>query len=164
MEEKLCHDIGSSLELLKDVILDHWEGLVKESITKAADQDTIILKDHMPEIIDQLIYILKEKSMEELELGKSHGFHRLILTNFSIQDILKEFSLFRETIIDYLYPMGAIDCSKLVHKYIDIVQKNSIAEFLNDLPIASRVEKNYYGSELQELKSNPVITGEAHPG
>lgn len=163
MKEKLCHEIGCSLQLLKEVILDHWEQLVRDSIAKAVHQDAIILKDHMPEIIDQLIYILKEKSLDELEVGKSHGFHRLVLTNFSIQDVLKEFSLFRETIIDYLYPMGAIDCSKLVHKYIDIVQKNSISEFLNDLPIASRVDKNHFGSELQELESNPVITGEAHP-
>lgn len=153
-----CREVGQTLELLKEVVLDHWEKLVRDSIEKTLHQDSVILKDHFSDILDNLVKILRDNVMDEVELGKAHGFHRVILTNFTIQDILKEYSLLRETLIDYLYPMGEIECSKLVHKYLDIVLKNSIAEFLNDLPLVSRVEKNHLGEEIKEIVTNPVIS------
>lgn len=161
--QEACHETGKKLELLKEVIIDHWERLVRESITQSLHEDTIILHDHFGEIIDNLILILKGDKFDEAELGKAHGFHRVILTSFSLQDVLKEYSLFRETIVDYLYPMGDIRCTKLVHKYIDIVLKNSVVEFLKDLQIYTRVLHETPGSEIEELKNNPVISNHKGP-
>lgn len=153
----MCAETGQSFENLKRIILSHWEDLVREVIERSRHEQSVILHDHIPEILDQLILILLKGEVDEVELGKSHGFHRALLTNFSLPDLMTEFSLLREAIIDYLYPMGDVRCSKLVHKYIDILSKHSVIEFLNDQTLKYGLSRTAVGSEIKEIKNNPVI-------
>lgn len=146
-----CQDVGESLSRLKKVILDHWESAVRSSINHSEQEHSIIIRDHLSDILDNLILYLTKGELDEMELGKAHGNHRAILTKFTVQDILKEYSLLRETLITYLYPMGEIGCAKLVHKYIDIIAKNSVTEFLSETYV-KRVSKDSRGSEVEELK------------
>lgn len=148
-----CQDVGQSLNRLKHVILDHWENDVRLSINHSEEEHSIIIRDHLHDIIDNLILYLTKGELDEMELGKAHGNHRAILTKFTVQDILKEYSLLRETLITYLYPIGEIGCSKLIHKYIDIIAKNSVTEFLSETYV-KRVNKEEGGSEIKELKQD----------
>jgi hypothetical protein len=153
---KKCIETGQSLEKLKEVILSHWIGLVKENISNSKNERSVILMDHIPSIIDQLIEILKKGEVSEVELGKSHGFQRAVLTNYSLGDIFDEYSLLRKALMQYLYPMGDIHCAKLVHKFIDIISKHSAIEFLNDQKHKGTPERQEHGSELEEIKENPL--------
>lgn len=154
-----CLETGESLYTLQKVILSHWEDLVREVIANAKHEPSIILMDHIPDLIEQLISILREGEVHEMEFGKSHGFQRAMLTNYSVADLLTEFSLLRETLIDYLYPMGDKDCAKLVHKFIDILSKHSTIEFINDMSMKQSLHRQELGSESREMKNNPVIDG-----
>lgn len=152
-----CHETGEALFKLRKVVLSHWEDLVREVITNSKHQPSIILRNHIPDLIDQLINILRQGEVDENELGKSHGFQRAMLTNYSVADLITEFSLLRETLIDYLYPMGNINCAKLVHKFIDILCKHSTIEFFNDVSMKQSLRRQELGSEVREIKANPII-------
>ncbi len=152
-----CLETGDSLFKLKKVILLHWEELVREVITSSKHEPSIILLDHIPDLLDQLINILRDGEINEIELGKSHGFQRAMLTRFSVADLLTEFSLLRETLIDYLYPMGDKQCAKIIHKFIDILSKHSTIEFINDMSMKQSLHRQKLGSEVKEIKDNPVI-------
>ncbi len=145
------HETGVSLSTLKKVILHQWERMVREVISSSRHEQSIILNDHIPELLEQLIDILRSGTVDENELGKSHGFHRAVLTRFSLSDLLTEFSLLRETLMDFLYPIGDVRCAKLVHKYIDILCKYSVIEFAKDRMIKDRLEVRDAGNETREI-------------
>ena len=139
--ERKCRDVGRTLKLLKEVILDHWEHQLRKNLSEAFHADPIVLKDHFSEILDELILALDRNEIQEIYHARAHGFQRAILTNFTFQDVLQEFSILRMSIIDYLYPMGDIECSKFVHTFIDQAARDSISEFLRDVTIKKQFEK-----------------------
>lgn len=156
-----CKNIGDQLTKLEKLVLAEWENSVRDSITKSRHENSIILQDHFLEIINQLVSILRDGEVDENELGKAHGFQRAILTQYTLKDVLEEYSLLRETLISYLYPIGDIVCVKLIHKYIDILCKHSVIEFISQTK-SIRVESEYVGSESNEIDSQPLNTPTAH--
>lgn len=150
-------ETGHSLFILRNVILHEWEVLVREVIKSAKHSSSIILHDHIPEILDQLEAILRDERIDEAELGKSHGYFRATLTNFSMADLLTEYSLLREVLLTYLYPMGSMECAKVIHKYIDIISKYSVIEYLNGQITHRTLSLEASGDESTELERNPVM-------
>lgn len=158
-----CYETGHSLSVLKNVILHEWEMLVREVISSSQHESSIILQDHIPEILDQLEQILKEGKIDEKELGKHHGYYRSTLTRFSVGDLLTEYSLLREVLVVYLYPMGDLGCARLIHKYIDILSKHSTIEFINDQLLHRSLTIEELGDEVREIVENPVISVKPSP-
>ncbi len=157
MKASYCIETGTSLDKLKGVILVEWETLLRKVIASSEHESTVILMDHIPEILSQLESILKEGQVDEIELGKHHGYFRSMMTNYSLSDVLTEYSLLREVLIHNLYPMGDMGCSKLIHKFIDILTKHSVIEYLSTRSVHQSLAASALGSEIQELRSNPVI-------
>lgn len=152
-------DVCSKLKQHKEDILIYWELLVREAIDKAQHESSIILQNQIPDIIDQLILILERSEVSDEELGRSHGTQRLILTDYTVDDLQTEFSLLREAIIQYLYPFGDLRLSLLFHKYLDIIYKHSINEFFNDYIQTGRIKKDRHviGSENNDLIKSTII-------
>lgn len=152
-----CFDTGQSLDTLKNVIILEWENLVREVVTASRHEPSIILQDHIPELLDQLANILKTGKVDEIEIGKCHGYYRSTLTDFSVADLLTEYSLLREILITYLYPMGDIGCAKVIHKFVDILTKFAVVEFINDQLLHRTLPTDQLGNEVKEIKNNPII-------
>lgn len=152
-----CSQTGKSLSTLKNVILLEWETLVRGVISSSRHESSIIILDHVPDILDQLEGILNAGQLDEIELGKHHGYHRSRMTDFSLSDILTEYSLLREVLITYLYPLGDIDCAKTIHKFIDILLKHSAVEYVNAELLHRSLTMDRIGNEVHEMKSNPII-------
>ena len=152
-----CFDTGKSLRTLKNVIILEWERLVREVVAASRHEPSIILQDHVPELIDQLANILQTGIVDEIEIGKSHGYYRSTLTNFSLEDLFTEYSLLREILVLYLYPMGDQKCAQVIHKFIDILTKHAVIEFINDQLIHRSLPSDHLGNEVKEIKNNPVI-------
>ena len=93
----------------------------------------------MPKILENLCSTLNGKEQDDSKEAKAHGFQRAILTQFTIEDLLNEYALLRETLINYIYPIGDLDCVKFIHRYIDSLTKYSVIEFIQHLQISSRV-------------------------
>lgn len=152
-----CFDTGQSLNTLKNVILLEWERLVREVIKSSKHEPSVILQDHLPELLDQLAVVLRTGRVDEIEIGKCHGYHRSTLTDFCVSDLITEYSLLREILITYLYPMGDLACAMVIHKFIDIMTKHSVVEFINDQLVHRSIPIKPIGSELKEIRNNPVI-------
>lgn len=157
MIENLSADTSKSLSILKNVILHEWEVLLREKISKSQHESSVILQDHVPHMIDQLITLLNEGRMEEEDIGKIHGSFRANLTDFSIADLMTEYSLLREVLITYLYPMGDQNSAMIIHKYIDILAKHSVCEFVEERNVHHVLPADIIVSEPEVLRRNPVI-------
>jgi hypothetical protein len=157
MDIPFCDEAGNSLSTLKNVILLEWENLVRNVISSSQHESTLILLDHMPKILDQLEGILKSGEVDETDLGKNHGYYRSTMTDFCLADIMTEYSLLREVLIGYLYPIGDVKCAKLIHKFIDILLKHSAIEFINSEILHRSLTVESLGSETQEIQNNPII-------
>lgn len=152
-----CFETGNSLSTLKNVIILEWEKLVREVVSASRHEPSIILHDHVPELLDQLANILQTGIVDEVEIGKSHGYYRSTLTHFSVEDIFTEYSLLREILVLYLYPMGDLNCARVIHKFIDILTKHAVMEFINDQLVHRVLPTDQLGSEVSEIKNNPII-------
>jgi hypothetical protein len=157
MNGSYCFEAGKSLSTLRNVILMEWEMLVRNVIASSQHESTLILLDHIPKIIEQLEGILKAGVVDEVELGKNHGYYRSTMTDFSLTDIITEYSLLREVLVEYLYPMGDVRCAKLIHKFVDILLKHSAIEFVNSQIMHRSLTIESLGSETNEIHSNPII-------
>lgn len=155
-----CKQVGHSLRNLKEVMIDHWEREVRKTLVHSKMEESPVLRNHISEILDNLSHLLIDGELDDIEMGKAHGFQRAVLTKFTVQEIMMEFALLRSTIIDFLYPFGDRDCAKLVHNYIDIITKYSVAEFLYDLTLLQRVKREEPGNEIHELRSSPYIVNQ----
>lgn len=151
-------DTGHSLSVLRNVILHEWETLVRDVIHDSRHEPSILLLDHIPEILTQLEKILKDGELSEVELGKQHGYYRSTMTDFSLADLLTEYSLLREVLMVYLYPMGDLACARRIHKFLDILLKHSAVEFCNDQLLHRSLTVESAGNEIHDLRSNPAIT------
>ncbi len=157
MKESSLVETGKSLTILKGVILLEWETLLRKVIASSQHESTVILLDHIPEILDQLVSILKDGVVDERELGKDHGYYRWIMSDYSLADVMTEYSLLREVLIHNLYPMGEIECAKLIHKFLDILAKHSVVEYFNSMAVRQSHLLEPIGDEIQEILDNPVI-------
>lgn len=150
-------ETGQSLDTLKSVIMLEWEKLVREVIISSKGEPSIILEDHIPVLLDQLSGILRTGDVDELEIGKSHGYFTSTMTKFSVADILTEYSLLREILITYLYPIGEPGCAKVIHKFLDILMKHAVVEYMNNESVHRSLPQEKMDNEISEIKNNPII-------
>lgn len=150
-------DLADKLDKLKLTIVKDWEELVRENLPGADQIDGITLQDHIPDMLTHLVLLLKGEDLSEMELGKAHGFQRAVLTKISIKNVLDEFSFLRIVLIDHLYPMGGEATTKFVHKFIDVLVRNSVLQFINTLRYSSRLENHSVLSVTKEIKDDPSI-------
>jgi hypothetical protein len=149
-------EIANSIDMLKPAILSTWARLVREQITSSEEENILILEDHLPEILDQISNVLRSGSTDDFELGKAHGFQRAVLTDYSISELMKEIAILRGVLVDYLYPVGDVECTKLLHGYLDIFCKNSVLEFVNSIKLVHKSQDRIFEeppvSESRELQ------------
>jgi hypothetical protein len=138
-EQNSFLELSEKLENLDKIILSQWEKLVLKSLDNHKKENKIILQDHMPEIIHSLSETLKVGSGNNMDMARAHGFQRALLTSFTIEDLLNEYSIFRETLITYVYPIGDLECVKFVHRYIDNLAQASVIEFIHNIQLSSRL-------------------------
>lgn len=132
-------ELADRILTLDKVILSQWEKLVRDSLDFRKKESHIILQDHMPEILKNLALALKRGLRDDMQLARAHGFQRAILTKYTIDDLMMEYAIFRETLIIYLYPIGDLECVKFMHWYLDCLSRHSVLEFLRFQKVSSRV-------------------------
>ncbi|HXH31270.1 MAG TPA: hypothetical protein VNJ01_10700 [Bacteriovoracaceae bacterium] len=152
-ETLIFEETGARLNLLTNAILIKWESLVRQAVVEADKENPIILLDHMPQILEHLGVILKSGVIDPIKLSKAHGFQRVVLTDYSLEDVFKEYSFLRETLIDYLYPIGNMSCTKLIHSYLDLLCRNSVIEYVRHLQLPGRPQ----GPASEKMREESAI-------
>ncbi len=98
---------ANSLKRLKERIMTLWVERSQAEIPAAHDKDIHTVRDEIPKFLDELVKALsplhpQQDATEENRLANFHGQQRAGLTQYSLQQVLKEYSLLRQIITDEL--------------------------------------------------------------
>lgn len=139
--KKSCLGFCQTLREKKDEIIESWKKEIKEVLAVAKNQSTLVLVDHLPEIISNLSDILECEGQDIIdeveikkksELGRAHGRQRANQTNYSLEEVLTEYIVLRGIIIEKLFSTDDkdLEATKIVHKYIDEGIQSAVLEFV----------------------------------
>ena len=135
-----CMQFCNIIRLEKKEIISDWIALIKTVIVEAKEQSRPVLVDHIPQILDNLSDLLEveaqgedhKKEIKKEELGKAHGRQRAELTEYSLEEVLVEYSVLRKVIINRIHKceMQDLTAIQLIHKYLDDGMHNAVIEFV----------------------------------
>jgi PAS domain S-box-containing protein len=114
-QESSRHVASARLRERKDEILDRWKARVAEHVEAAKYADGPELVDMIPELIDRFAFALgSQNPWRHLEdaatwIGKEHGKQRAQLTAFSLEEVIVEYRLLHQTMLDILDEGGPLD-------------------------------------------------------
>ncbi|MFL5423418.1 MAG: sensor histidine kinase [Myxococcales bacterium] len=110
----------------RDRVLALWEERVRKEIPNAAREDHAIILNTLPALIRQLAEALspnhpRRLATEGSTVAEEHGGERVRMTHFSLEDVIHEYMLLREVIVEVLEedePLTAAE-RKVLHSSID---------------------------------------------
>jgi signal transduction histidine kinase len=118
--------LEKALKSKRQEILDTWEAKVRNSVTPARYQNHPILIDHLPLFMERIAHCSQKRgtsssACEDCKVCSLHGTERADIQNYSIEQILLEYSILRTTIVQLL-EKNHIDTKeylKIIHDSID---------------------------------------------
>lgn len=140
----------------KAEIISDWVEQIKIVIKEAKEYSKPVLVDHIPQILDNLSDLLEiesqgedyKKEIKKEELGKAHGRQRAELTEYSLEEVLLEYSILRSVIINKIQKCDIKDLAaiQLIHRYLDDGMHNAVVEFVE-------IQNKSIADGVTELKS-----------
>jgi signal transduction histidine kinase len=113
-------------EETKREILELWEKRVRQSCPGINGHGKIELFDHLPVFVDRLFAALKKDEYqteikEATKVSKIHGKQRSENEDYSLAEVLREYSVLRYAVLDVIERDGPIsqDDRRIIHKLID---------------------------------------------
>lgn len=97
----------------RETIISEWENEVRKEIIGAGMSDSVALRDHLPELLDDIAAIFEEKEAEgfnhktdkyerTFEKNKVHGQLRAATENYSIDQVILEYFILHRIITEKL--------------------------------------------------------------
>ena len=100
----------------KDKILKAWTSVAQDRVLAASISNTLALRDHLPDLLENLILLLKEEThwlhetlkeshhYKEVETSSSeHGRHRASTQAYTIEQIIHEYILLHELVTELFH-------------------------------------------------------------
>lgn len=149
-----CLGFCQILRSNKNEIISEWVAKVTVVLDVASEQSKPVLIDHLPEVISNLSDILEYEGQKKLyaqelkkDLGKAHGRQRANYTDYSLEAVVKEYSLLREIIIEKIFKLGSqnLEATQIIHKYIDDGINSAVSEFV-------KIQTQQFETILVDLK------------
>lgn len=96
-----------------DKILSVWEKRVKQEVAAAQHQETIALRDSLPEYLEQLVDALsntidrtsarqRRDKLDSTRTGKRHGEDRAGSRNYTMDQLITEYHILRQVLCDVM--------------------------------------------------------------
>jgi len=118
------------------VILDRWEARVREQLPASRSQTPPFLRDHLPVFLLQLADALsprtpREDACEASDVCQQHARERARLPEYSLDQVVREYSLLRSTLLQVLEAKGPIPLEQreTIHRSIDRAMEEASTEF-----------------------------------
>ena len=118
--------VSRALTELKDPILEIWKARIREEVHAAKDKTKRALEDHIPELLDQMIITLRDGvqsgcTNEQNDLSEQHGRQRAMIGGYTREEVLEEYRIAREIIIEELNARMALSghCQCLLNRIVD---------------------------------------------
>lgn len=132
------NNLSQSLINNSPFIIKDWEEQVRSRIKNSRGEDSSILIDHLPELIKNIAESLNAQPSKNIinqlankSHAREHGKFRADSSNFSLSELIKEYSILRDVILNHIFKMGSneLDQIKLLHSFIDEAIQSSVVEF-----------------------------------
>jgi signal transduction histidine kinase len=101
----------------KERILSLWEERLRKNVVAAAREPSVILINTLPAVLDQLAEALSPEhprttATDGSTAGHEHGGERVRLTDFRLEDLIAEYKLLRQVLVEILDENGALSAEE----------------------------------------------------
>jgi signal transduction histidine kinase len=91
----------------RDRILAMWEARLRKTVAAAGGEPSLILVNTLPVVLDQLAEALcpehpRKTATDGSTAGHEHGGERVRLTHFRLEDLIAEYKLLRQVLVEVL--------------------------------------------------------------
>jgi signal transduction histidine kinase len=121
---------------LTPLILDLWEEQVRLLLPASRGHDPPLLRDHLPVFLLELAHVLSPHSSHEevcavSDVCQQHGRERAWMESYSLDQVLREYSLLRQVIVVILEGEAALSLEErqCIHRSIDGAMEQAGSEF-----------------------------------
>ncbi|MGZ3782311.1 MAG: sensor histidine kinase [Pseudobdellovibrionaceae bacterium] len=121
----------------KQNIINKWETLVRKEVPEAEGKTSAVIVNSLAILINELVAELgrdqpSPELISESAMSRIHGAERAELSGYNIPQLLKEFSLLREILIDELHTHTLLtyEVHRLIDKAIDFVISKASEQFV----------------------------------
>lgn len=155
-------DLAAAIRARRKRIVDRWEKLVRETLPRADSLPVAQLRNHLPQILEQIATALKtEPQYKLIDTTQTHGADRFY-AHYDIQAVIIEFRLLRRVLVEELSEeLGNTMTSDEVIALdmgVDIVIQESVIGFLArqqaQLKAAIKAEAKYLAFLSHDLRNN----------
>ena len=87
----------------KELIFDEWLKRVKEEMPEVRNHDSSAIENSLPGLLDALIVAMQKDEYDKVVFhSQKHGLQRASFDEFSLHHIVREYSLIKKVIFDFL--------------------------------------------------------------
>lgn len=151
----------------KQEILSLWEEKVNKRITTSRNTNTLVLRDHLPNMIENIATIFaryndfseapaEEKYREIVEASTDHGRYRAASADYTIDQVIHEYIIFHRVLTQVLREENAyqLDVADLLKYIIETAMLQSASSFTVSL---QEVQEKLVGTLAHDIR-NPIST------
>jgi signal transduction histidine kinase len=129
---------AANLRLYQAEIIEIWEDWARKEVGAARERDPLVLRDKLTPFLDRLAYALTPTTVvfdatEGNDLAKQHGQHRASTDGYNINQVIKEYSLLRKTVLSFLQDKQTLAPGEeeIINDSIDKAMADAAQEFAN---------------------------------
>lgn len=160
--------MSTQLHGIKEKILSAWEQRVRGDISSSAEQTKPVLRNMLPELLDNLVANLAMNSADSDfdvagDIGIKHGQQRAALLNYSVAQVLLEYRMLRQVIFEILEEenIPTAEVRDVILNVLDEGIQKAITQFsaerTRELEQSNRDLENFAAIAAHDLKS-PLAT------
>ena len=153
------------LKSKRSEIIELWEKEVLLQVDAAPNTNKIALHDHVPNILDDVLEILnahensdnslRDERIRRIESNSlEHGRHRATSSNYTVDQIIHEYMIFNDVIIEVLHQNQVTEASlsHLIKCTIDKAMLNSVSSFTESI---QEMQNKLMGTLAHDIR-NPL--------
>jgi PAS domain S-box-containing protein len=153
------------LSELKLDIIQNWEKKVGENIPAAKEQSQKALRDSLPKFLDKIIRALSINPPQPLtntelqDIAEAHGTQRTELMNYTLLQVMDEYRILREVIIETLEnksPLPIFD-RDIILTSIENAMAESGAKFMKMVQQKDYLLRERYKLVINNIKDHAII-------
>lgn len=118
----------------KGLILKRWEELSIAKVPEAKNLSRGILRDHIPQVFDAMCEVLETRKMKSApEVSKAHGSQRSFATDYSLSEVMTEYTILKNVIFDELSKIKFDDFTdwRLIDTFFDSSISHAVTQFVD---------------------------------
>jgi PAS domain-containing protein len=131
--------IADIIEKNKSLIMDDWIANVRTEVGASKNKNDLEIMDHVGVFFDSLVNALRTPGWLDVvdqnkDAPKDHGYQRFQLPDYTLDQIIHEYHLFRKVVFDYLSNKKMTNPTtsdfSLINHFIDNGIEEAVIEFV----------------------------------